>query len=69
MNFPLDLTAINLWLGFTAIILLGTSEIILSYRGDLNILLNKQKFRKVGLMVGSIFIFTIIIQIYQILST
>ena len=67
MQFPLDLLDVSLWLAFIGVILLITSEIISPYSGKTPILIEKRRLRKIALIVGSIFIFTVLIQIYSII--
>ena len=67
MHFPLDLMDTSLWLAITAIILLITSEIISPYYGKTAVLIEKRRLRKIALIVGLIFIFTVFIQIYDII--
>lgn len=66
MNFPLDLIETSLWLAIIAIILLITSEIISPYYGKTGILIDKQRLRKVALIMVFIFMFTLIIQVYYV---
>jgi len=67
MQFPLELMDIILWLVITAIILLITSEIISPYYGKTAVIIEKRRLRKIALIVGLVFIFTVFIQIYDIL--
>jgi len=67
MQFPLDLLDVSLWLAFMGVILLITSEIISPYYGKTPILIEKRRLRKIALIVGSIFIFTVLIQVYSIM--
>lgn len=68
MNFPLSFWDINLWLAVTAIILLTTSELLSPYYGKTRIYIRKKRLRMVALAVGSAFIFTVAILIYQIIT-
>lgn len=67
MHFPLTLEGISLWLAFTAIILLITSEIISPYYGRTTILIDRRRLRTIALIVGILFLFTVFIEIYQII--
>lgn len=65
MQFPLDLSDIILWLAVAAIILLITSEIISPYSGKMNILIDRQRLRKIALIVGLLFMITVFLRIFQ----
>jgi ABC-type nitrate/sulfonate/bicarbonate transport system permease component len=67
MQFPLSFWDISLWLAGTAIILLVTSELVSSYYGKGKILINKKNLRNAALMVGILFLVTVIIRIYGIM--
>jgi len=69
MNFPLSFWDISLWLAFTAIILLITSEIISPFYGKTKILINKKRLRNVALVMGIIFLITMVIRIYGIITS
>jgi hypothetical protein len=67
MQFPLSFWDISLWLAVTAIILLVTSELISPYYGKSKIPINKQKLRKAALIIGTLFLVTVIIRVYEII--
>jgi hypothetical protein len=67
MQFPLSFWDISLWLAVTAIILLVTSEFISPDYGKSRILINKQKLRNAALIVGTLFLITVIIKVYEII--
>jgi ABC-type nitrate/sulfonate/bicarbonate transport system permease component len=67
MQFPLSFWDISLWLAVTAIILLITSELISSYHGKGKIPINKQNLRNAALIVGILFIITVIIRVLEII--
>ena len=65
MKFPLSISDIGLWLAVTAIILLITSELILSSTGLLgNVAIEKKRLRLVALMVGMGFMATVIMRVF-----
>ena len=66
--FPLNLWDISLLLATTAIILLITSELLSSYYGKVNILINKKRLRNVALTVSTLFLATVAIKIFTILN-
>jgi len=69
MNFPLSFWDISLWLAVTAIILLTTSELISPYYGKTNILINKKRLRQTALTTGILFMITVAIRIYGIITS
>lgn len=69
MNFPLSFSDISLWLAATAIILLITSELVSSYYGKINILIKKRRLKKAALIVSILFLATVIIRIYEMITS
>jgi len=67
MQFPLSFWDISLWLAVTAIILLVTSELISPYYGKSKITINKQNLRNAALIVGILFIITVIVRVFAII--
>jgi hypothetical protein len=69
MNFPLSFWDISLWLAVTAIILLITSELISPYHGKTSLLINKKRLRNVALIMSIMFLITVAIRIYEIITS
>ena len=69
LSFPLSFWDISLWLAVTAIILLITSELISPYYGKTNILINKKRLRQTALTIGILFLITVTIRIYGIITS
>jgi hypothetical protein len=69
MDFPLSFWDISLWLAITAIILLITSELISPYYGKTNLLINKKRLKNVALVIGILFLITVVIRIYGIITS
>jgi hypothetical protein len=69
MNFPLTFWDVSLWLAITAIILLATSELLSTHKGEISVLIEKNRLRKVALIVGVLFILTVFIRFYEILAS
>jgi len=69
MNFPLSFWDISLWLAVTAIILLTTSELISPYYGKTNLLINKKRLKNAALTIGILFLITVAIRIYEIITS
>jgi len=68
MRFPLSFWDISLWLAVTAVILLATSELISPYYGKTNLLINKKRLRGAALLLGTLFMITVLIRIYEIIT-
>ena len=69
MQFPLSFWDLSLWLAVTAIILLITSELISPYYGRTNLLVNKKRLKNVALTVSILFLITVAIRIYGIITS
>jgi len=69
MRFPLSFWDISLWLAVTSIILLITSELISPYYGKTNILINKKRLRNAALTTGILFLITVVIRIYSLVTS
>lgn len=66
MDFPLSTSEISLWLAVMAIILLITSELISSSTGfSRNIIIEKKRIRFVALALGTGFMITVIMRVFQ----
>ena len=68
MQIPLSFWDVSLWLAVTSIILLITAELISPYYGQTNLIIDKKKLRKTALIVGIIFLITVAIRIYGIIT-
>jgi len=69
MQFPPSFWDISLWLAVTAIIMLITSELISPYYGKTNILINKKRLKNAALTMGVLFLITVAIRIYEIITS
>jgi len=67
MGFPLSFWDISLLLAVMAIILLATSEIISPYYGKTSLIIEKKRLRQAALILGLLFIVTIIIRMYGVI--
>lgn len=65
MQFPLDFWEISLWLAFTAIILLITSELISTPHQQTQVVIDKKRLRITALLLGGAFMITVIMHAYQ----
>lgn len=68
MQIPLSFWDISLWLAVTAITLLITAELISPYYGQTNLLINKKKLKNAALTTGILFLITVAIRIYGIIT-
>jgi len=66
MSFPFTFWDVSLWLAITAIILLATAEIISPYYGRTNLIIEKKKLKRVSLVLGILFLITVVIRVYEI---
>ena len=69
MNFPLSFWDISLLLAVTAIILLITSELASPYYGKTNLIINKKRLRNIALAVSIVFLITVAIRIFDIITS
>lgn len=69
MTFPLSFWDISLWLAVTSIVTLTTSELVSPYYGRSNILINKKRLKNVGLTLSILFLITVAIKIYNIITS
>jgi len=67
MQFPLNFFEVSFLLAVLSLILLVTYEILSPEYGNLNIVLERKSVKKAGLLLGFLFLFTVIIRLYQIL--
>jgi len=67
VRFPLSISDLGLWLAVTAIVLLVTSELLLSsfpYLAD--IVIDKKRIRLVALALGTGFLATVVMRVFQL---
>jgi len=69
MNFPLSFWDTSLLLAVTAIILLITSELVSPYYGKTNLIINKKRLRNIALAVSILFLITVAIRIFDIITS
>jgi len=69
MDFPLSFWDISLWLAVTAIILLIASELVSPHYGRTSILINKNRLRNAALAMSILFLITVGIRIYGIITS
>jgi len=69
MQFPLSFWDLGLWIAVTAIILLITAELTSPYNTQANILIDNNKLEKAALTMGILFLITVAIHIYSIITS
>lgn len=69
MQFPLSFWDLSLWLGVTTLILLLTAELASPYHGQTNLLINNNRLEKAALTMGTLFLITVAIHIYAIITS
>jgi len=68
MPFPFDVWSVSLWLAVTGIILSITSQLVSVYDGEASILIDEKKLRTSALVIGMLFLMTVAIRIYGIVT-
>ena len=66
--FPIDFVDLIILFAMTSITLLVTSELVSSYRGKISILINRKKLRRASIAFSILFLVTISIKIYSVIS-
>jgi len=69
MQIPLDFFTISLWLAVTSIILLITSQLAQAYDGPQTLLIDTKKLKFAALTMGPLFLATVAIHIYMIITS
>ena len=69
MQLPLDFWNIGLWLAVTSIILLITAQLVSAYDGPASLLINAKRLKYAALTMGHLFLATVAIRIYEIITT
>jgi hypothetical protein len=68
VDFPLSFWDISLWLAVSALIILVTSEVISPRYGRINMLIDRKRLRNVALVMGVLFLITVSVRIYEIIT-
>jgi uncharacterized protein involved in exopolysaccharide biosynthesis len=69
MQIPLDLWNLSLWLAVTGIILLITAQLASAYDGNTSLLIDQRKLKNMALRIGILFLLTVAIHIYGIVTS
>jgi hypothetical protein len=68
MQIPLDFWVVSLWLAVTAIILLITAQLVSAYDGPATLIIDKKRLKNTALIIGILFLVTVAIRIYGIIT-
>lgn len=68
-QFPFDFFNVTLFFAVTGIILLITAQLISAYEGNATILVDQRKLRTMALVIGILFLATVAIRIYGIVTS
>lgn len=68
MPFPFDVWSVSLWFAVTGIILSITSQLVSVYDGEASILIDEKKLRTSALVIGMLFLMTVAMRIYGIVT-
>jgi hypothetical protein len=63
MTFPLSISDVSLWIAVTTLLLLVTSELLLSKSGSLTLLIDKKRFQLIAIMLSGAFMVTVLIRL------
>ena len=66
---PFTFWSISLWLAVTAIILLITAQLASAYDGPSTLLIDSRKLKTAALTMGILFLATVAINIYKIITS
>ncbi len=69
MQVPLDFWNVSLWLAVTSIILLITAQLVSAYDGPSTLLIDSRKLKAAALTMGILFLATVAIRIYKIITS
>lgn len=68
MVFPMSFWDLGLWIAVITIILLITLELTTPYSGHVNLAIDRRRLRRITLILTIIFILTVAVRIYEILT-
>lgn len=69
MQFPFDFWNISLWLAVSGIILLITAQLASAYDGKATLLIDQRKLKTAAVIMGILFLLTVAIHIYGIVTS
>lgn len=69
MQIPFDFWNVSLWFAVTGITLLITAQLASAYDGNATLLIDQKKLRNTALAIGILFLATVAIRIYGIVTS
>jgi hypothetical protein len=69
LQIPFDFYNVSLWFALTAIILLITAQLAAAYDGNATMLIDQRKLKNTAIVMGMLFLITIAIRIYGIVTS
>jgi len=69
MQILLDFYNVSLWFAVTGIILLITAQLVSAYDGNATILIDQKKLRNASMVMGMLFLVTVAMRIYGIVTS
>jgi hypothetical protein len=69
MQIPLDFWNVSLWFAVTGTTLLITAQLASAYDGNATMLIDQRKLKNTAIVIGMLFLVTVAIRIYGIVTT
>ena len=69
MQIPLDFYNVSLWFAVTGLVLLITAQLASAYDGNATILIDQRKLKNTAIVIGVLFLVTVAIRIYGIVTS
>ena len=69
MQIPLDFWNISMWLAVSDIIMLITAQLVSAYDGKATLLIDQRKLKTAAVIMGILFLATVAIRIYGIITS
>jgi hypothetical protein len=69
MQIPLDFYNVSLWFAVTGLILFITAQLVSAYDGNATLLIDQRKLKNTAIMIGVLFLLTVAMRIYGIVTS
>jgi hypothetical protein len=69
MQIPLDFYNLSLWFAVTGLILFITAQVVSAHDGNATILIDQRKLKNTAIVIGVLFLVTVVIRIYGIVAS
>jgi len=69
MQIPLDFYNVSLWFAVTGLILFITAQMVSAYDGNGTILIDQRKLKGIAIVIGALFLVTVVIRLYGIVTS